>query len=409
MSFDQLLHHPDLWRYASIPVVAAIVGWATNWVAIEMTFWPLEWKGLRPIFGWQGIIPSKAEKMAAIFVDKTMIRLGTLSEVFQRMDPEVIAEHVVQALEPRVDELTDEVMRRSNVVLWENLPEMVRNTVYQRVREELPQLVRDLLADVDRQVEELVDMKELVVGRLVEDRNLLNRLFLECGDAEFRFIVRSGFWFGGLFGLVQLAVWVFFPAAWVLPAFGLFVGLATNWIALNVIFRPLEPKKLGPWKVQGLFLRRQAEVADVWCTIVTRDVLTLRELVTAMLTGRRSDRTRSLIRKHIKRVVDRSIGPLRGLAQAAVGLRGFAGLKDTVGDAAVEVAIEPFRDRAFVLGRAEAVAEELRHRMTQLPPQEFQDLLRPCFQEDELKLVLLGGGLGLLAGLAQLQFVFGGW
>jgi uncharacterized membrane protein YheB (UPF0754 family) len=409
MPFSDLLSHPDLWRYASIPVVAAIVGWATNWVAIEMTFWPLEWKGLRPIFGWQGIIPSKAEKMAAIFVDKTMIRLGTLSEVFQRMDPEVIAEHVVQAIEPRVDELTDEVMRRSNVVLWENLPEMVRNTVCQRVREELPQLVRDLLADVDRQVEELVDMKELVVGRLVADRNLLNRLFLECGDAEFRFIVRSGFWFGGLFGLVQLAVWFFYPAAWVLPAFGLFVGLATNWIALNVIFRPLEPKKLGPWTVQGLFLRRQAEVADVWCTIVTRDVLTLRELVTAMLTGRRSDRARSLIRKHIKRVVDRSVGPLRGLAQAAVGLRGFAGLKDSVGDAAVEVAIEPFRDREFVLGRAEAVAEELRHRMTQLPPQEFQDLLRPCFQEDELKLVLLGGGLGLLAGLAQLQFVFGGW
>jgi len=409
MSLADLLNHPDLWRYASIPLVAAIVGWATNWVAIEMTFWPLEWRGLRPIFGWQGIIPSKAEKMATIFVDKTMIRLGTLSEVFQRMDPDVIADHVVRALEPRIDELTDEVMRRSNVVLWENLPEMVRATVCQRVREELPQLVRNLLHDIDRQVEQLVDMKELVVGRLVEDRNLLNRLFLECGDAEFRFIVRSGFWFGGLFGLVQLTVWVLYPAAWVLPAFGLFVGLATNWIALNVIFRPLEPKKLGPWTVQGLFLRRQREVADVWCSIVTRDVLTLRELVAAMLGGRRADRTRALIRKHIKLVVDRSVGPLRGLAQAAVGLRGFAGLKSSVGDAAVEVAIEPFRDREFVLGRAEAVATELRERMTQLPPQEFQDLLRPCFQEDELKLVLLGGGLGLLAGLAQLQFVFGGW
>jgi hypothetical protein len=46
--------------------------------------------------------------------------------------------------------------------------------------------------------------------------------------------------------------------------------------------------------------------------------------------------------------------------------------------------------------------------MVQLPPDEFQDLLRPCFQEDEWKLILLGGVLGLLAGLAQLIFVFGG-
>jgi uncharacterized membrane protein YheB (UPF0754 family) len=408
MTLGDLLRHPDFWRYASIPLVAAIVGWGTNWAAIQMTFWPLRFRGVRPIFGWQGIIPSKAEKMATVFVDTTMVHLGTLSEVFQRMDPERIAAQVVRTLEPRVDELTDEVMRRSHVVLWENLPEMMRNAVYARVREELPRLVHQLLRDVDTQVEELVDLKELVVRRLVADRVLLNRLFLECGDKEFRFIIRSGFWFGGLFGLVQLAVWIVHPALWVLPAFGLFVGLATNWIALNVIFRPLEAKRLGPWTVQGLFLRRQREVADIWCRIVTREILTIRDLVEAMVEGRYADRTRALIRKHVKLVVDRAVGPMRSVAQAAVGLRGFAGIKETVGETAVEMALEPFKDTAFVTDRADAVAEELRHRMASLPPDEFQDLLRPCFQEDELKLVLIGGALGLAAGVAQLQWMFGG-
>ena len=46
--------------------------------------------------------------------------------------------------------------------------------------------------------------------------------------------------------------------------------------------------------------------------------------------------------------------------------------------------------------------------MESLPPEEFQDLLRPCFQEDEMKLILTGAVLGLLAGIAQLVFVFGG-
>ena len=408
MSLPEILQHPDFWRYASIPFVAAVVGWATNLVAIKMTFWPLEFRGVRPIFGWQGIIPSKAEKMATIFVETTMVHLGTLPEVFERMDPRRIASHVVAEIEPRIEELTDEVMRRGDVVLWDNLPEVVRTAVYQRVREELPGLVRALLADIDRNVEQLVDLKTLVVGRLVENRILLNRLFLECGEAEFRFIIRSGFYFGFLFGLVQLAVWVFFPAFWVLPAFGLLVGLATNWIALNIIFRPLEPVEVGPWTVQGLFLRRQAEVAETWCRIVTRDILTLRHLVEAMLEGPRAERTRALIRRHIKPVVDRAVGPMRGVAQAAVGLRGFAGIKESVGETAVEVALVPFRNRRFILDRAQAVENELRHRMASLPPKEFQDLLRPCFQEDELKLVLLGGALGLAAGFAQLYWVFGG-
>jgi uncharacterized membrane protein YheB (UPF0754 family) len=403
------LSDPDFWRHASIPVVAAVVGWATNWVAIWMTFYPVRFRGLRPFFGWQGIIPAKVEKMASIFVDSTMIRLGTLSEVFERMDPERIADHVAATIGPRVEELTDEVMTRSDVFLWDNLPDAVRNAVYQRVREELPGLIRDLLHEVDRQIESLVDLKHLIVGRLVAHPELLNRLFLECGAAEFRFIVRSGLYFGFLFGLVQLAVWLVWPQPWVLPAFGLFVGLATNWIALNLVFRPLEPVRLGPFRVQGLFLRRQNEVAATWSQLVTREVITLRHLVEELVDGPRAERSRVLIRRHIKAVVDRAVGPMRGFAQAAVGLKGFAGIKEAVGETAVAVALEPFEDRTFVLDRAGSVEKELTARMRQMPPREFQDLLRPCFQEDEAKLVILGGVLGLAAGLAQLQWVFGGW
>ena len=80
---EQTLFNPEFWKHLSIPVVAALVGWSTNWVAIRLTFQPLEFVGLRPYLGWQGIIPSKAGKMARIFVDKTMFRLGTLEEVFQ--------------------------------------------------------------------------------------------------------------------------------------------------------------------------------------------------------------------------------------------------------------------------------------------------------------------------------------
>ena len=87
----ELIHDPEFWKHASIPFVAGLIGWITNWVAIKLTFYPLEFVGIRRPFGWQGIIPAKAGKMARIFVDRTMFRLGTLREVFQSMDPEMIA------------------------------------------------------------------------------------------------------------------------------------------------------------------------------------------------------------------------------------------------------------------------------------------------------------------------------
>ncbi|MFB6350777.1 MAG: hypothetical protein ABEK29_03175, partial [Bradymonadaceae bacterium] len=56
-------------QYLTIPFLAALVGWATNVIALKMTFYPLEFVGLPPWFGWQGIIPSKARKMANKAVD----------------------------------------------------------------------------------------------------------------------------------------------------------------------------------------------------------------------------------------------------------------------------------------------------------------------------------------------------
>jgi hypothetical protein len=94
------------------------------------------------------------------------------------------------------------------------------------------------------------------------------------------------------------------------------------------------------------------------------------------------------------------------VAQAAVGLEGYAGLRETVGEKAVAVSAEPFDDPFFNEARARRVESLLRERMEALPSEEFQDLLRPCFQEDEMKLIVLGGVLGLLAGLAQLLLVF---
>lgn len=386
-----------------------MVGWGTNWVAIRLTFWPLRFVGLPPYLGWQGIIPSKARKMAATFVDSTMHRLGTFHELFQTMEPAVISTHISQVLVPRLDRYTDEVVFWGGYGrVWRTLPDLVRSGIYDRVRSRMPGLVEELTHEAGSRIEELVDFKHMITTQLVGDPQLLNRLFLEAGEAEFRFLVRSGLYFGFLFGLVQLGVWIVYPAWWVLPFFGALVGWVTNWLALNLIFRPLAPRRLGPWTLQGLFLRRQAEVAAVWCRLVTREIVTLRRIVDAMLTGPNCEPARQLIRHHVQPVVDDAMGLLKPAATLAVGSGAVDDLKRSVGDKAVEVSAEPFQHWPFDEGRAQVVEALLRQRMEALPPEEFQELLRPCFQEDEMKLIVMGGVLGLLAGLAQLVLVFGG-
>ena len=159
--------------------------------------------------------------------------------------------------------------------------------------------------------------------------------------------------------------------------------------------------------MQGLFLKRQGEVAIVWTGIVTKEILTVQRLMDHMVNGPRAARTRALIRKHMKPLVDEVVGVVRPAAQLAVGIEGFADLKFSVGDKAVELSGRPFESRSFNEERAGVVEGLLRERMEALPPEEFQDLLRPCFQEEEIKLIAVGAILGFCAGVAQLILIFG--
>ena len=49
---------------------------------------------------------------------------------------------------------------------------------------------------------------------------------------------------------------------WLLPVGGALVGYMTNWLALYLIFSPVNPTKFMGMTFQGLFLKRQPEVAE---------------------------------------------------------------------------------------------------------------------------------------------------
>jgi hypothetical protein len=54
------------------------------------------------------------------------------------------------------------------------------------------------------------------------------------------------------------------------------------------------------------------------------------------------------------------------------------------------------------------IEKTLAQRLKLLSPTEFEDLLHPVFQEDELILICAGGVLGAVAGLGQTRLGWGG-
>ena len=75
---------------------------------------------------------------------------------------------------------------------------------------------------------------------------------------------------------------------------------------------------------------------------------------------------------------------------------------------AVDATADVFHDPDFNRDRAEVVAVAISEQMKSLTSEEFQDVLRPAFQEEEWQLMLAGGVLGALAGLIQWAFLLYG-
>src|SRR5690606_9756962 len=134
--------------YLSMPVVAALIGYVTKLVAIRMMFQPLEFVGKPPLLGWQGIVPRRAATMASIACDLMMERLLKPEDVFDRLDPQRVAEEIRDPLIDVVEDITREVAAEYQPGLWETLPEGIKRRVIQRIQKEAPHMVEQIMEDI---------------------------------------------------------------------------------------------------------------------------------------------------------------------------------------------------------------------------------------------------------------------
>src|ERR1700684_615114 len=122
----------------SIPLFTGIIGYVTNWSGVVMLFRPIRFHGVRvpglkflyPFlprrvqvipaiskdgqFGWQGIVPSRVDKMASISVDKALSKVGSISDFYQQLEPNKIADHLVATAQGEIRSVVERIIVREH-------------------------------------------------------------------------------------------------------------------------------------------------------------------------------------------------------------------------------------------------------------------------------------------------------
>lgn len=235
----------DWWKYFLIPWIAGAVGYFTNVLALQMTFYPLEFWGIKlfriesepwGLFGWQGIIPTKgtkrretavvyssawslwkrwrlttvfspkllsttaARKMSEVTFDLMTTKLFKIKEVFGRLEPARFSEVMSDPLLLLLDDIVSTVAKTYMPTAWESMPQEVKDDLVLTADQETGAFLTDFMADMQEHIDDVVDIKHMSVTYCVANKHLIVKIFQECGEQEFIFIRRSGFYFGFLFG-----------------------------------------------------------------------------------------------------------------------------------------------------------------------------------------------------------------
>ncbi|WP_199507170.1 MULTISPECIES: hypothetical protein [unclassified Psychrobacter] len=433
--WQALVEHPEFVAMLTIPPVTAFVTWAHVWMALKMLFYPIKFWGIRvahfpffglPGIGWQGIVPRKAGKISGVIVDQTLSKLGSLDEFFKAMEPEQMAAFITDTVDENLESLIDEIMLERSESLWRNIPFAVKRRIYNQAHEALPNIMQSLVMDLTHNVEDLVDMRQMIVNKMEGDRRLMVNMFLKVGQKEIDFIWHISALIGLVFGIIQMFIFLVVPQHWTVPFFAAVWGLLTNWIAIWMVFNPVQPRfipyikwfsltKRAPfirlhvphvarYRWQGGFMKRQEEVSEVFADIVVRELVTLENIMNEMMYGERAAQTRELMKSHLYDVLDTPV--IRTTLRVSLGRREFGHLKNTIIDKSITATMTPLRDPELNESRASKIFGLFRDRIRALSPDEFQNLLRPAFREDEMTLIILGGLTGFLAGWLHLVLVF---
>ncbi|MDV6235254.1 DUF445 family protein [Leptospira ellisii] len=394
--------HKELLGILMMPITYGFVGWFTNVVALKMTFYPLEFVGIPPYLGWQGIVPRKSQKLALKSVNIMTERLIKVEDFFSKVDPDQLEAEFQPVLNRLVPEAAREIVHHINPALRSKLEGKEEERIIEEVRKKSEHTVKNIMIQVKENVSSVFNFKSLVLRKLTGPNvKRIVDIFQEVGSKEFKFIEHCGWYLGGAMGILQALAWNLFPYWWTLPIQGVIVGYITNWVALTMIFRPLYEKKIGPVRYRGLFLKRQEDVSRKYSNVFATQVLTARNVLEEILYKRaartlvetiQAETEAAVERLHLEGKLDSENGGENSEFETAKK-QVISKISDSLADSSGK--LETY------MGRAMSIENNMFKRMKDLPPEEFEPILRSAFQEDEYVLILIGSVLGALVGLFQ--------
>ena len=191
--------------YCSLPVITALIGWITNYIAVKMIFRPrreIRILGIRCV----GLIPKRKADLAikiADTIEKELISHRDIREILQSEDFHLQTGRVIRK---RIEGFIDEKLAANPLLSMFVTPE-ISGKLTEMLMEELQKEIPGLIDSLFESVEKKIDFRKIIRGKIEGfDLTRLESIVYAIAAKELKAIEVFGGVLGFVVGLVQLAI-----------------------------------------------------------------------------------------------------------------------------------------------------------------------------------------------------------
>jgi len=187
-----------------LPLIAAFIGWFTNWIAIKMLFHPKQPKRILGIT-FQGIFPKRqaqfAEKLGQIVAND----LVNIKEIVSGLNNEDAVYEIKPMIEVHIDHFLNEKLPQkmpiSSMFISKQLIAEMKSTLMDEIIEMYPQIANQMMSSLEKKIsiEKMVSNK---VAQFSSDK--LEAILVSIMQKEFKFVEIIGGVLGFLIGIIQV-------------------------------------------------------------------------------------------------------------------------------------------------------------------------------------------------------------
>jgi uncharacterized membrane protein YheB (UPF0754 family) len=190
----------------TLPIIAAITGWITNYLAIKMLFHPKKKINLY-LFSIQGIFPKRQSVLAERLGKIVSSELFSFEDIKDRFTSTSSALEINKVLDEKLEHFMEVKIKSAMPALAMFLNKDAKARIKETLHQEFQNILPDILNKYSDKLEKDINVEEIVYQKVVAfSSDKLEQILFSIMKKEFKFIEILGGVLGFIIGIIQLAL-----------------------------------------------------------------------------------------------------------------------------------------------------------------------------------------------------------